>query len=116
MDAFTILLFMVILICILGGIGCGFHLAFRLAEGRSKNRPIKKDDSEKPKEKKSWLKRSEKKQEGNRLSHKIHRQNDSSFQEFSCNFTGEDPKEKLETARKKQDESYNCLGQEGQQA
>ena len=114
MDSFTILLFMVILICILGGIGCGFHLAFRLAEGRSKDRPVKKDDTGKPKKKKSWLKRSEERQGENRLSRKIHRQDDSSFQEFSCSFTGEDPKEKLETARKKQDESYNCLGQDVQ--
>lgn len=115
MDAFTIALFTVILICILGGIGCGFHLAFRLADGQSEKRPTKgTEGSDTPKAKKAWLNRPSKKQDKNHLSQKIHRQDDSSFQEFSCQFTGENPKEKLESARRKQDSSYNCLNQEEQ--
>ena len=113
MDAFTIALFTIILICILGGIGCGFHLAFRLADGRSEKRPAKNEKTDTPKEKKAWLKRFSKKESENQKKQKIHKQNDSSFQEFSCQFTGENPKEKLESARRKQDDSYNCLNQEG---
>lgn len=112
MDIFTVILFTVILICILGGIGSGFHIAFRMAEGRSKDTACASSNKKSLKKKKPWLKRTPNEASQNRLSKKIHKQDDASFQEFSCQFTGENPEEKLNSARKKQDASYNCLSQE----
>lgn len=114
MTAFTIILFTVILLCILAGIGGGFYMAFSVTSGRPqrprKNKPV--SQGEKPKQShKSWLDRPWA-SKGKRLSTKIHNQDGQSFAEFGCQFTGEDPEQKLRQARGTQDESYNCLNTE----
>lgn len=114
MRAFTIVFFTVILLCILIGVGGGFHMAFMLAKGKPppprKNKTI--DGGPKQhKPKKRWLDRPwASKDKG--LSSKIHKQDGQSFAEFDCQFTGEDPDDKLKQARGAQDNSYNCLNKE----
>lgn len=116
MEPFTIALFTIILICILAGIGAGFHLAFTTARERPpkarKNKAVDEQTEEK-KEKKPWISRPWVSKDKH-LSSKIHDQSGQSFAEFDCQFTGEDPDEKLQRARSSQDDSYNCLQKESQ--
>ena len=105
MSAFTIILFTVILLCILVGIGGGFHMAFSIARDRPQ-RPRKNKPPKPPR--KPWLDRPWA-SKGKRLSTKIHNQNGQSFAQFGCQFTDEDPDETLRQVRGAQDKSYNCL-------
>ena len=43
------------------------------------------------------------------------RQDELSFAEFECQFTGEDPAKKLERVRGEQDAAYNCLEKKAEQ-
>lgn len=109
-NIFTIILFTVLLICILIGVGLGFYLAYVVAYNTKIKPSIKLQhpdiNTKKTKRKKGeWLPN----KKDSTLSTKIHKQTGQSYAEFDCNFTGEDPSEKLDTARKKQDASYNCL-------
>jgi len=119
MTAFDIIFLVCILVFILAGIALGFHMAYRLTEGRIRSR---ENDSysvrphsakstrdiadENGKQVGAFWKR---KRKNTRLRNKIKNKKQISFSEFNCQFTGEDPVEKLERTRAEQDAAYNCL-------
>lgn len=119
MSAFDIIFLFCILITILAGIALGFHTAYRIAEAHTRNGD---NDSYavRPKSAETKCDRREeddeqfdvsggKTQKKSRLHDKIKGKKKMSFSIFDCQFTGEEPTEKLERARAEQDAAYNCL-------
>lgn len=118
MNTYDIIFMVALLISILAGIGLGVHVGFRLAQGRYESKPASKYRTEKkPSESKRDVRGAEtesrkskyKSGDGPRLSKRMNRQDELSFAEFECQFTDEDPFEKLERVRGEQDAAYNCL-------
>lgn len=131
MTTYDIVFLVCILLAALAGIALGFHMAYRLAEGRQREKndgysvrpksavPVRdvgrggveentgiKENGEVDENVVGNKKEEEKKP---RLRDRIKRKKKMSFSEFDCQFTGEDPTEKLERTRAEQDAAYNCL-------
>lgn len=123
MTTFDMLFFFAILIGVLIGIACGVHIAFTLADGDDEddsylasrasktNAAEDKNESgltqEEPKEKK--LSRKQRKKLGTKVRGK---QTSPSYADFECQFTDEDPADKLQREMKGQESSYNYLNEE----
>lgn len=121
MGTFDMLFFFAILIGVLIGIAGGVHIAFTLADRgddddsylvRTSSKPKATDDEnasgltqEEPKK----LSKRQRKKLGTKVKGK---QNSPSFADFECQFTGEDPTDKLQREMKEQESSYNYLNEE----
>lgn len=124
LDLFTV----VVAIGVLVGIALGVHIAFCLADPDRKDAdgsednpyfveqkitPSTADKSYKEKkEKKPHISFKGHKDKKSSLKEKV-KQPEMSFSQFACQFTGEDPEEKLNAAMHQQDESYHFLGEDG---
>lgn len=124
MNAYDIIFMVVLLISILAGIGLGVHVGFRLAQDRYEGKSASKYRAgKKLSESKRDVRGAEtesrkskhKSGDGAGLSKRMKRQDELSFAEFECQFTGEDPAKKLERVRGEQDAAYNCLEKKAEQ-
>lgn len=116
----------VVAIGVLVGIGLGVHVAFCVADPEKKDsgdgddpyfveQRVTPSTADKPRKEKSGGKVhaffDERKGRKCSLKEKV-KQPEMSFSRFACQFTGEDPEEKLNTAMHQQDDSYHFLGED----
>lgn len=110
----VIVLFTLILLCALLGIGYGTHLALVMADGYTPVKPRKRRYVDAPAEpdskKKPWLPTRDERKEAMALKNRIHSQDMQSFAAFESDVNDEEHAIALEKARAGQDQSYNCLG------